>query len=61
MPVAQDVLSSQKHLNLGVIEVRLDLAQTLPWFFVQVTQAVVEGRAAPALDGVVTRFVHLVE
>ncbi len=61
VPVTQDILSAQKHLELGVLEVRLDLAQTLSWVFVQVTQVAVKGRTAPAFDGVVARFVHLVE
>ena len=51
--VAQNVLAAEEHLQLGVGQSGLQLAQTLPGIFVQETHAAVEGSAAPALQRVV--------
>ena len=56
--VAQQVLATQQHLQLGVGHGLAELPQTLPGILVQVPQAAVEGSAAPALHGVVTGLVH---
>ena len=56
--VAEDVLSAQQHLELGVGHMRLYLAQSLPRVLVEKAQAHVKGRAAPALDGIEARLVH---
>ena len=55
--VAQNILTPQQHLQLGVGYGSADLAQTLPGIFVQVAQADVEGGAAPAFDGIVASLV----
>ena len=55
--VAQHILTTQQHLQLGVGGSGADLAQTLPGILVQIAQAHVEGGAAPALDGVVADLV----
>ena len=55
--VAQNVLTTQQHLQLGVGHLSTDLAQTLPGIFVQVAQADIEGSAAPALSCVVAGLV----
>jgi len=55
--VAQNVLTAQQHLQLGVGHGGADLAQTLPGIFVQVAQADVKSGAAPAFDGVVADLV----
>ena len=51
--VAENVLTAEEHLQLRVRQVRAQLAQALPWVLVQEAQAAVEGRAAPALEGIV--------
>ena len=51
--VAQNVLAAEEHLQLGVGQSSLQLAQTLPGIFVQETHAGVKGGAAPALQRVV--------
>ena len=63
--VAQHVLSTQQHLQLGVGHLGTDLAQTLPGIFIQVAQADIEGSTAPALGcvvaGLVDSFQHGLE
>ena len=58
MLVAEDVLSAQQHLELGIGHMRLYLAQSLPRVLVEKAQAHVEGCAAPALYGVEAGLVH---
>ena len=53
MLIAENVLTAEEHLQLRVRQVRAQLAQALPWVLVQEAQAAVEGRAAPALEGIV--------
>ena len=48
--VAQNVLSTEQHLQLGVGHGLAQLTQTLPGIFVQEAHAGVEGCAAPALQ-----------
>ena len=59
--VAEDVLAAQKHLKLGVGHFCADLAQTLPRILVEKAQADVEGRTAPAFNGVESGLIHLLE
>ena len=61
MLVAEDVLASQKHLELGVGHFCADLAQTLPRILVEKAQADVEGCTAPAFNGVESGLIHLFE
>ena len=61
MAVAQDILPAEQHLELGVLEVGLDGAQALPRVLLQVAQAGVEGRAAPAFHGMVAALVHVIQ
>ena len=61
MMVAEQILPAQQHLQLGMLHMRFDLAQALPRVFVQIAQAAVEGRAAPAFDRMIAGLVHLVE
>ena len=49
VPVAQDVLAAEQHLQLGVGQALFQGAQALPGVFVQKAHAHVEGGAAPAL------------
>jgi nucleotide-binding universal stress UspA family protein len=57
--VAENVLAAQQHLQRGLLADRLQLAQALPGILAQKAQADVERRAAPALQRVVARVVHL--
>jgi hypothetical protein len=59
--VAEEVLAAQEHLQFGLLADFLDVAQALPRVFVEVAQARVEGRAAPALDGVVAGVVDVLD
>ena len=61
MLVAQDVLTAQQHLQLGVGHGGADLAQPLPGVLVQKAEADVKGRAAPALHGVEAGLVDGIE
>ena len=59
MLVAQKVLTSEEHLQLGVRARLADLAQALPRIFVEISQAGDERSAAPALERIVARLVKL--
>ena len=61
MLIAENVLTAQQHLKLGVGHFRADLAQALPRILVEKAQADVEGRAAPAFNGIESGLVHLFE
>lgn len=52
MLIAQDILTTQQHLQLGVGHLGTDLTQPLPGVLLQVAQADVKGSAAPDLSGV---------
>ena len=56
--VAEYILPAEQHLELSVRHLRADLAQAFPRILVEVAQANVERRAAPALDGIESRLVH---
>ena len=58
MLVAQQVLTTQQHLQLGVGQVLSQTAQTLPGIFAQIAQAGIEGGTAPAFHGVVAGLIH---
>ena len=51
--VTQNVLAAEQHLQLGVLHMLADGAQTLPRVLVQKTHAGIEGGAAPALQRIV--------
>ena len=51
--VAQDILAAEEHLQLGLGQTCLQLAQALPGIFIEETHAAIEGGAAPALQRVV--------
>ena len=61
MVIAEQVLTAQQHLQLGILHVRFDLAQTLPRILMQIAQAGIKGRTAPALNRVITGLIHLIE
>ena len=51
VPIAQQVLTAQQHLVAGLGHGRLEPTQTLPGVFPQITDAGVEGRPTPGLQG----------
>ena len=59
--VAEDVLTAEQHLELGILEALLQETKPLPRILVKETQAGIEGRAAPAFHGTVPDLVHLVD
>ena len=56
--IAQYVLAAEQHLQLGVGQGFLQLAQAHPGILVQEAQAAVERRAAPALQGIIANLVQ---
>ena len=56
--IAQYVLAAEKHLQLGVGQSLLKLAQPFPGVLVEETEAAVKGSAAPALQGVIADAVQ---
>ena len=59
--VSQDVLSSEEHLELCVFKSIPELSKSVPGIFLQEAEGRVKCSAAPALYGVVTHLVHLVD
>lgn len=49
--VAQKVLATQQHLQPGVRQQLAESTQTLPWVFVEESDARIEGSSAPAFNG----------
>ena len=58
MLIAEDVLPTEEHLQLGLGHMGLQRAQTLPRILVEEAHADIEGRAAPAFEGPIA---HVVE
>ena len=59
--VSENVLSTEQHLQLCILEAVAELSQSLPGILLQKAQGSVESSSAPALDRVITDFVHLVD
>ena len=59
VPIAQHILTTEQHLQLGVGHVLFQRTQTLPGILVEKPQAGIKGRTAPALDGVITHLIQL--
>ena len=59
MAVSQNILASEKHLQLRVLESRSQLSQSLPRILMQETKGSVKGSAAPALHSRIADLVHL--
>ena len=58
MLIPQQVLSSQKHLQLCFFEFPPQQAQPLPRIFVQIPHTDIKGRSAPTFDGIVSHFIQ---
>ena len=61
MTVAENVLTSEKHLELGIFNFISDFAKSFPRIFVKEAQAGVKRCAAPCFESMVTDFIHLFE
>ena len=61
MTVSEDVLSSEKHLKLGLLAKSLRFAESLPRVFVKEADAGVKSGAAPNFDGVISGIVQLLK
>ena len=59
--VAEDILSAEEHLELGVLYISADLAESFPRILIEEAQAGVECSAAPCLKGVITDLIKLAE
>ena len=59
--VSQDVLSAEQHLQLRILEACAKLSQPLPRILVEETKGGVKCCTAPALHGVVSDLVHLLD
>ena len=57
--VPEDVLSTEQHLQFGILKSGTKLAESLPRIFLQETEAGVKCGTAPALYGMVADLVHL--
>ena len=56
--IAEDILSAEKHLKLGVRHAFADLSESFPRILVEEPQADIECRSAPDLAGIVACLVH---
>ena len=56
--IAQNVLPTQQHLQLGVGHLGADLSQPFPGILVQIAQAHVKGGSAPAFHRVESGLIH---
>ena len=58
MIVSKDVLATEQHLELCILETGSQLSESLPRIFFQETQAGIKSSAAPAFYRMVANFVH---
>ena len=58
-PIAQNILSAEKHLQLGVLKAVPQLAEPIPGILLQEAKRSIEGCTAPAFHGMVSHLVHL--
>ena len=56
--VAEDVLSSQQHLQLRILYLGTDKAKTVPRIFIEIPQAGIECRSSPYFHGIVAGLIH---
>ena len=61
MTVAEDVLTAEKHLELGILDRITDNAESLPRVLAEKAQACIEGCTAPCLESMVADLVHSAE
>ena len=58
--VAQNILPTEKHLQLRILESVAELAESVPWIFLQEAKGCVKSSAAPALYRMISYLVHLI-
>ena len=61
MTVAEDVLSTEQHLQFCVFNVAANGAETLPRIFVEEAQAGIKGGTAPCFQSVIADFIEVFE
>jgi hypothetical protein len=60
VPVPDEVLAPEKHLDRGMFQLRFERSKPFPGIIVQVTDARIEGSSTPRLDREKTAFIdHL--
>ncbi len=59
--IAQNVLSSEKHLQLGVFESVAKHSQSFPRIFMKETKGSIKSCTAPAFYGMISDLVHLID
>ena len=59
-PVTKNILSSEQHLQFGILKTVSDFSQTLPGIFFQKTKRSVKRSATPALYCMIASFVHFI-
>lgn len=59
--ITQDILPTEEHLGLGILQALAEGPKPLPRILIQIPHAGVEGRSAPALHGIVSRRVNQVQ
>ena len=57
--VAQNILPTEKHLQLRILESVAELAESVPWIFLQEAKGCVKSSAAPALYRMISYLIHL--
>ena len=57
--VSQNILSAEKHLQLGIFKAIPQFAESVPGIFLQEAKGGIKGGAAPALHGMISHFIHL--
>ncbi len=57
--VAQNILTAEQHLQLGLFEAVTQLAESVPGILLQEAKGCVKGGTAPALHGMVSYLIHL--
>ena len=58
--VSKDILSTEQHLKLCILESITELTKSVPWILFQETETSVECSTTPALYGMVTNFIHFI-
>ena len=56
--VAEDILSSEQHLQFCIFKTVSQFTKSLPGIFLQKSERCIESRAAPALHRVIADFIH---
>ena len=61
MVISQNVLTTEQHLKLGILESVSQLPKALPRILLQETKACVKGCTSPAFYRVITHLIHFID